>query len=137
MYYLDSNICIDLMCGRLPSAYQLMRASSPKLFAIPTVVEAELRTGAQKSNHPQENRLLLERFLAPYETVPFDRRCAIAYGTIRTRLEQHGSTIGPNDLLIAATALANGAVLATNNAREFERVEGLIVESWAEVESED
>lgn len=137
MYYLDSNICIDLMRGRLPSAYQLMRASSPKLFAIPAVVEAELRTGAEKSNRPQENRLLLERFLSPYETIPFDSRCAIAYGAIRTRLERRGLTIGPNDLLIAATALANGAILATNNAREFERVEGLMVESWAEVELED
>lgn len=137
MYYLDSNICIDLMRGRLPSAYQLMRASSPKLFALPAVVEAELRTGAEKSNRPQENRLLLERFLSPYETIPFDSRCAIAYGAIRTRLERRGLTIGPNDLLIAATALANGAILATNNAREFERVEGLMVESWAEVELED
>lgn len=137
MYYLDSNICIDLMRGRLPSAYQLMRASSPKLFAVPAVVEAELRTGAEKSNRPQENRLLLERFLSPYETIPFDSRCAIAYGAIRTRLERRGLTIGPNDLLIAATALANGAILATNNAREFERVEGLMVESWAEVELED
>lgn len=40
--------------------------------------------------------------------------------------------IGPNDLLIAATALAHGATLVSNNVREFRRVEGLLLEIWAE-----
>ena len=43
-------------------------------------------------------------------------------GTIRADLERQGTPIGPNDLLIAAIALANGAVLVTHNSREFSRV---------------
>ena len=35
------------------------------------------------------------------------------------------------DLLIAATALAHGAMVVTNNEDEFRRVDGLHVESWA------
>ncbi len=39
-------------------------------------------------------------------------------------------TIGPNDLLIAATARANGCTLVTHNVREFSRVSGLLYEDW-------
>ncbi len=71
--------------------------------------------------------------LLPFELVPFDGICAQHYGRIRAHLEQAGKTIGANDCLIAATALARGAVLITNNAREFQRVPGLAVEEWAEI----
>ncbi len=38
--------------------------------------------------------------------------------------------IGANDLLIAAHARSAGAILVTNNEREFRRVKGLKVENW-------
>lgn len=41
--------------------------------------------------------------------------------------QQH---IGSNDLLIAAHALALDAILVTDNTREFERVQGLVIENW-------
>lgn len=61
-------------------------------------------------------------------------RCAEEYGIIRSQLEREGRMIGPNDLMIAATARAHGATLVTNNVSEFECVSGLDVESWAVVE---
>ena len=48
-----------------------------------------------------------------------------------TRLKTAGTPIGGNDLWIACHALAEKAILVTNNVREFERVEGLTVENWA------
>jgi tRNA(fMet)-specific endonuclease VapC len=45
-------------------------------------------------------------------------------------LEQAGTPIDANDLLIAAHARALGRTLVTANAREFRRVSGLIVENW-------
>lgn len=134
MYLLDSCTCIDFMRGKLPTGYQVLKSSNPRLFGIPAVVEAELRTGAQKSSKPKTNRLLLESFLAPFQLVPFDSRCAIEYAKLRAYLEKRGQKIGPNDTLIAATALAYGAVLVTGNTREFERIPGLDLESWHEVE---
>lgn len=50
---------------------------------------------------------------------------------MRERLEAKGAGIGPLDTLIAAHALALGAVLVTHNTREFRRVEGLRIEDWA------
>ena len=41
-----------------------------------------------------------------------------------------GTPIGPNDTAIAGHAIAAGAVLVTNNVREFERVLGLNLEDW-------
>ena len=134
MYLLDSCICIDFMRGKLPTGYEVMRNNDPQLFGIPTIVEAELRTGVLKSEKPRTNRLLLESFLAPFRIIPFDSRCAIEYARIRASLEAAGQIIGPNDTLIAATAIAHGAVLVTNNTREFERIEGLDLESWHEIE---
>jgi len=53
-----------------------------------------------------------------------------AYGQIRARLEQAGTPIGPNDLMIAAIALTHGLSLVTHNTREFKRVVDLSLADW-------
>ena len=49
MYMLDSCICIDIMRGQLPIAWDLMRRSDPKQFKVPAVVVAELEFGIENS----------------------------------------------------------------------------------------
>ena len=134
MYYFDSDTSIEFLRGKLPQTYQIMQSSSPRLFGIPAIVEAELRFGAANSNNPEENRLLVERFLSAFTIIPFDSIAAKTYAEIRLDLQKHGNIIGPNDLLIAATAKANNAVLISNNVRVFSRVKGLALESWAEID---
>ena len=73
---------------------------------------------------------LLTRFFTPYESLPFDDPCAEAYGRIRSDLERAGMVIGPNDLIIAATAVAHRLTLVTANTREFSRVVNLEIENW-------
>ena len=133
MYILDSCVCIDFMRGKLPLGLELMRASDPRLFGVPAIVQAELLVGAHKSSDPQKTKRIVESFLAPFAILPFDSTCAGHYGRIRAQLEKQGMKIGRNDLLIAATALAHGATLVTENVREFARVPGLEVESWHEI----
>ena len=53
------------------------------------------------------------------------------YAVQFARMKAAGTLIGANDLWIAVHALACGAVLVTNNTREFARIEGLSVENWA------
>lgn len=49
---------------------------------------------------------------------------------IRVALRLAGTPIGPNDTAIAGHAIAAGAILVTNNVREFSRVPGLVLEDW-------
>lgn len=61
---------------------------------------------------------------------PFDDACAEHYGVLRADLERSGCPVGPNDMLIAATARAHDAVLVTANTNEFRRIVGLRVTNW-------
>lgn len=45
-------------------------------------------------------------------------------------LYSRGQLIPDADLLIAATALEHGLVLATNNSRDFSRIPGLAIDNW-------
>ncbi len=67
------------------------------------------------------------RFLL--DTDAFDDQAAEVYGRIRAQLSSQGTSIGPNDLMIAAIALAQGLILVTHNTREFSRVTGLAVDN--------
>ena len=133
MFLLDTNILVDFLRGRLPLTRADLEASDPSRFKISAVVEAELRYGAAHSRFPERNLALVERLIAPFEVLPFDSAAAREYARIREELAREGQLIGPNDLLIAATASATGATLVTNNLREFRRVRGLAVESWEEL----
>jgi tRNA(fMet)-specific endonuclease VapC len=52
------------------------------------------------------------------------------YGSISRHLKEKGTPVGAMDLLITAHALFVGAVLVTDNTREFERVPSLNLENW-------
>jgi tRNA(fMet)-specific endonuclease VapC len=45
-------------------------------------------------------------------------------------LESKGSIIGPNDIIIASTVLANNGILVTHNVKEFKRIKNLKIENW-------
>jgi len=54
----------------------------------------------------------------------------LVYAEIRADLEKRGTVIGPNDLIIAATAIMYNAILVTANFKEFSRIKKLGVEDW-------
>jgi tRNA(fMet)-specific endonuclease VapC len=62
--------------------------------------------------------------------VPFGSEAAEEYGKIRLSLEISGNLIGPNELLVAATTIAENGILVTHNVREFSRVSKLKFEDW-------
>ena len=51
---------------------------------------------------------------------------------IRQDLNAAGTPIGGNDMLIAATVVANNGILVTHNVGEFSRIKGLSLEDWTE-----
>lgn len=130
MYLLDTNACVRLLNGRSPQLTERMRQHQPAEIVLCSVVKAELIHGAYRSSRVADNLRLLERFFAPFASLPFDDHCADAYGRIRSDLERAGTPIGPNDLMIAAVAVIHELTLVTANTREFGRVIGLAFENW-------
>jgi tRNA(fMet)-specific endonuclease VapC len=131
-YLLDTNICIYALKKRFPGIKKIMESLPPSDIAIPSIVKAELYYGAVKSRNSNKTISVLERFLSPFEIIPFGDKEIMTYANIRANLEKSGNIIGPNDLIIAATALARGAALVTHNTKEFARVEGLLIEDWTQ-----
>ncbi|MGJ3264335.1 MAG: PIN domain-containing protein [Salinarimonas sp.] len=94
------------------------------------VTFGELRLYVEKAGGgPQEERLA--RLVALIPVVEMSESVGTAYGAIRAGLERRGTTIGGNDLWIAAHALTLGMTLVTANLREFARVPELQVVDWS------
>ena len=130
MYLLDTNACVHALNNSSPLLVSRLRSHNPSDVRLCSVVKAELLYGARRSSHVSENLRLLRHFFAPFISLPFDDHCVEYYGLVRADLERIGTPIGPNDLMIAATARAHDLVLVTHNTREFSRVLGLQLEDW-------
>jgi tRNA(fMet)-specific endonuclease VapC len=129
-YLLDTNVCVDYLNGRHEKVVERVQRCAPTDLALSSVVVAELRYGADRSARPKANHARLDVLLAEIPVLDFDLEAAAAYGRLRSRLEAAGSPIGPNDMLIAAQAVARELTLVTDNHGEFRRVKGLRVENW-------
>jgi tRNA(fMet)-specific endonuclease VapC len=93
------------------------------------VVASELRYGAVKRGSARLTRQV-EIILSAVRILPFEEPADRRYAELRAHLESAGTPIGPNDMLIAAHALALGLIVVSGNDREFTRVPGLAVENW-------
>ena len=90
---------------------------------------AELRFGARKLGSKALTGKV-DDLLASLPVLSLDAGADHVYAEIRLQLEQAGTLIDPNDLLITAHALQSGLILVTNNAVELGRVAGLQMENW-------
>ena len=126
-YLLDTDAVVDVLRGRHGVAQRLGQVS-PEDVAVSAMTVAELLYGSLCSSDPERSEREVRRFLEVIRIIPFGRAAGAAHSRIRYKLRKQN--IGPNDLVIAATALSNRATVVTANIREFSRVEGLAVESW-------
>jgi len=129
MYILDTNTLIYFFKGMGNVSNRLLQ-TPPRSIGIPTIVLFELEVGIAKSSSPKKRRLQLENLTATINVLPFGPEELKSAAAIRVDLENRGKPIGPYDVLIAGTALANKGVLVTHNTSEFERIEGLHLEDW-------
>ncbi|MBL7638100.1 MULTISPECIES: PIN domain-containing protein [Enterobacteriaceae] len=133
-YMLDTCICSFIMREQ-PEAV-LKRLEQVVLrnqrIVISAITYSEMRfgtTGPKASPHHIE---LVDAFCARLDAIlPWDSAAVDATTEIKVALRLAGTLIGPNDTAIAGHAIAAGAILVTNNVREFERVPGLVLEDWA------
>ena len=129
MRLLDTNIISDLV--RNPQGLAAMRLKAVGDIGVVTsvIVAGELRYGCLKKGSVRLTERV-DAVLREIDVLGVEPAAAAIYGTIRSKLESEGQTIGQNDLWIAAQAQALGATVVTDNEREFRRVDGLAVENW-------
>ena len=123
---LDTNICIYAMNRR-----RGFHARLPlQHCGVSIVVLGELEFGARRSDRSTQSFASIRDFAASVQVVEIGAEVARRYGRLRAHLRAIGQPIGPNDLWIAAHALARDVPLITHNLSEFRRVPDLSVETW-------
>ena len=128
-YLLDTNILSDLVRNPQGKIAQRIAREGEKNICTSIVVAAELRFGAEKRGSERLTKQL-ETILSAISALPLEEPADRHYGKLSAHLEERGARIGPNDMLIAAQALALECTVITANDREFSRVPGLKVENW-------
>ncbi|MCH5201422.1 MAG: type II toxin-antitoxin system VapC family toxin [Oscillospiraceae bacterium] len=131
-YMLDTNICIYAIKNKPEQVQKRLLSNLKKGLCISVITLAELEFGIEKSSRPEQAASALMQFLSVIEVLPFTNQAAVEYGKICAYLQKKGTPIGTMDMLIAAHAKSENAVIVTNNVKEFERVPDLKIENWAE-----
>lgn len=132
IFLLDTNAFSDLMRKHIKLDERLSSLLPRDRVVICPVVRGEIRYGLEQLTQSRR-REDLERQAAPlFATIPCEPVPEAAgdyYATIKLTRQQKGLTLDENDLWIAATALALGAVLITRD-RDFQQIDGLTVNDW-------
>jgi predicted nucleic acid-binding protein len=121
---LDTSVVIDwddpMVAHALPDEVAVSAITLAELAAGP-----HLATSGSESGRRQAR---LQQVEATFEPVPFDARAARSYGQIVAALAGTGRSHRRRiaDLLIAATAHANGLALYTRNPDDFAGISELV-----------
>ena len=127
---IDSGIFISL--ERQGRHYRELLAGLPsgEPVAIAAMTASELLAGVHRADtaaRRAERLRRIEEIFLNMPVLPFDLEAARVHAEVWATLTSSGLVIGPHDAIIAATALAHGYEILTENVREFSRVPGLLV----------
>lgn len=131
LHMLDTDTCSYLIKGKSATIETRLANLAPTMVCISVITRAELQYGLKRL--PPEHRLHLavRQFLKLIRILAWDAEAADWYADIRHQLIRSGQPIGEMDMMIAAHALAAGAILVSNNQRHYARIEApLILENW-------
>lgn len=130
LYMLDTDTCAFVL--RRSSDTLLSRIQSvPVMQQVMSVVTyAELLYGVQLSSKKKANQAAVDALARHLAVLDWPQDAAGHYAQIRADLKRRGAMIGANDLLIAAHARSLGAIVVTNNTKDFARVKGLAIDNW-------
>lgn len=119
---LDTDMSSYIIRRHTPEVAARLAEIPPSMVAVSAITRAELMYGLKRL--PPEHRLhaAVRQFLGIVRVLAWGGDAADYYAEIRHQLVTSGQPIGDMDMMIAAHALAVGAVLVTNDTRHFERI---------------
>ena len=125
---LDTCICSFIMREQPEAVLKRLEQAVLRRhrIVVSAITYAEMRFGCTGKKASPRHAQLVDAFCSRLDAVlAWDRAAVDATTEIRAVLAAAGTPIGSNDAAIAGHAIASGAILVTNNVREFERVPGL------------
>jgi tRNA(fMet)-specific endonuclease VapC len=128
-YLLDTNTASYIIKGHPARVREKLLRVPMSEVGVSAVTEAELRFGAARRRDVPALSAAIEEFLLRVETLPWDSAAAQNYAIVRASVEERGLPVGNLDLMIAAHAMACGAILVSSD-RVFQRLKGLRLEDW-------
>jgi predicted nucleic acid-binding protein len=129
---LDTNAFSDLMREHPKVDAHLASASPAERVMICSVVRGEICYGIERlpqGRRRQELEAKATKLFAILPCQPVPEAAGDHYATVKLTRERRGLALDENDLWIAATALALGAVLISRDS-DFQQIDGLTVEDW-------
>jgi tRNA(fMet)-specific endonuclease VapC len=132
-FLLDTNTISHIARNRSPSARKRLESyqdAGPVYLSV--ISEGEILYGLAKRPDAHQVAHFMHATLAGLRTLPWTSEAAIAYGLLRARNEALGISLGALDMLIAAHALAEDAVLVTGDAAFARLIGGPRTENWAD-----
>ena len=128
-YMLDTDVASYIVRGPAPALAGKVKSVPMAQLCVSSVTQGELLYGIARKPGAANLHTAVREFLARVDVLPWDSAAATRYGVLRAALEARGTPLGNLDTLIAAHALATGAVLVTND-QALARVPGLKSENW-------
>ena len=132
LFMLDTDTCIFLMRGESQRLEAKVQSVPLQQQVMSAVTFAQLTYGVQASATAKrkQNQVILYSLALHLAVLDWPQDAAKHYAEIRADLKKRGAQLGAADLMIAAHARAMGAIIVTNNVKDFGRVKGLEVENW-------
>jgi tRNA(fMet)-specific endonuclease VapC len=133
LYLLDTDTASFVIKGRSPEVEARLAEIPPDRICVSAVTRAELMYGLKRIAPSHPLQVAVPAFLKIVQVRAWDADAADVYAEIRHQLTSTGQPIGDMDMMIAAHAIAIGAVLVTNNTRHFGRIAApLVLMNWRE-----
>ena len=132
MVVIDSSVLIAVERGQLDLG-SVLAASGSAAVGMAAISASEMLHGVHRATTPARRALregFVERLISSMSVLPFDLTVARLHARVWADMAAQGISIGAHDLIIAATALANGGAVATRDERSFPRIPGLAVLRW-------
>ena len=125
---LDTNT-IGYLMRKNPRVLRRLADAPAVGMCASVVTEGEVRFGLAKRRGNTALEAAANAFFATIEVLPWTRSTATVYGKLRAELERRGRPLQPLDMMIAAHAIEQLAVLVTSDYALLS-IPGLTSEDW-------